>query len=481
MTPVNTSTDLAPRLERCFLFDATEGSYEVTGITGRVPEWLRGSYYVNGPARFERAGQRYKHWLDGDGMICALHFNDDGIRFASRFVQTRKLKDEEQAGRFLYRQFGTAWPGDLLRRNIMLEPPVNVSVYRWRGKLLAFGEQTLPMELDPRTLETIGEFDFDGKLNEVSPFSAHAKLDPASGNLLNFGISFSAKQPMMNVYEFGRAGDLLRRRRFPLQLQHSNHDFSFTSQHVVFFLSPLVMNFERFWSDRVSVMDSLEWKPEKGSRIYVVPRASKTEEPFAVPAGEGYCLHLINCFEADGHLTVDILDLEAPVYPDYQPVPDMFPTAPRCRPTRYVIDLKTRKLLDRKAMAYDLCSDFPAIDNRRQAASYNDFWFLGITKTGGEGRKFFDQLAHGSWKDGAVNDTFEFAPGEYLGGEPVFVGNPKQPDEGVVIVEHLNTATDEAAFLIFDAYAVRKGPIARLPLRQRLHPGFHSSFYLQNR
>jgi carotenoid cleavage dioxygenase-like enzyme len=158
----------------------------------------------------------------------------------------------------------------------------------------------------------------------------------------------------------------------------------------------------------------------------------------------------------------------------------MFATEPRCRPTRYVVDLKTRKLIDRQAMTYDLCSDFPAIDNRRQAAGYNDFWFLGISKCGGEGRKFFDQLAHGSWKDGSVNDTFEFAPGEYLGGEPMFVGNPKQPDEGVVIVEHLNTATDEAAFLLFDAFAVRKGPIARLPLRQRLHPGFHSSFYLEN-
>src|SRR5690349_21010142 len=112
MTSVNASTDLAPRLERCFLFDATEGAYDVTGVTGRVPEWLRGSYYVNGPARFERAGQRYKHWLDGDGMICSLHFDDRGIHFASRFVQTRKLKDEQQAGRFLYRQFGTAWPED---------------------------------------------------------------------------------------------------------------------------------------------------------------------------------------------------------------------------------------------------------------------------------------------------------------------------------------------------------------------------------
>src|SRR5689334_21382726 len=66
--------DRAPGLERCFLFNAVEDAYAVTGIEGRIPAWLRGSYYVNGPARFERGGVRYQHWLDGDGMVCALHF-----------------------------------------------------------------------------------------------------------------------------------------------------------------------------------------------------------------------------------------------------------------------------------------------------------------------------------------------------------------------------------------------------------------------
>ena len=67
MSAIPLPQDLAPGLERCFLFDAVEESYEITSITGKVPEWLRGDYYVNGPARFERAGQRYRHWLDGDG------------------------------------------------------------------------------------------------------------------------------------------------------------------------------------------------------------------------------------------------------------------------------------------------------------------------------------------------------------------------------------------------------------------------------
>src|SRR6266699_2327908 len=132
-----TQTDAAPFLQCFFLFDAIEDSYCISGITGQVPAWLRGSYYVNGPARFERAGKRYKHWLDGDGMVCSLRFTDDCVRFTNRFIETPKLRDEEAAGAFLYRGFGTAFPGDQLRRKVMLEPPVNVSVYPYAGKLLA--------------------------------------------------------------------------------------------------------------------------------------------------------------------------------------------------------------------------------------------------------------------------------------------------------------------------------------------------------
>ena len=96
--------DLAPGLDRCFLFDAVEDSYAITGITGSVPEWLRGSYYVNGPARFERAGRRYKHWLDGDGCVCALHFTNAGIRFSSRFVGTGRCLIGDFDIQFLLRQ-----------------------------------------------------------------------------------------------------------------------------------------------------------------------------------------------------------------------------------------------------------------------------------------------------------------------------------------------------------------------------------------
>jgi len=176
-------------------------------------------------------------------------------------------------------------------------------------------------------------------------------------------------------------------------------------------------------------------------------------------------------------LTVDTLELEAPVYPEYQPIPDLFSTVSPGRPVRYRIDLDSRELVDRIPMDYDRTPDFPSIDPCRVARDYDDFWMLGISASGIPGRKFFDQLAHGSWREGGVRDIYQTPPGEYLAGEPVYAGNPTNPEEGVVIVEQLNAQSDQAAFAIFDALHVERGPIAWLPLRHRIHPGFHASFH----
>jgi len=64
----------------------------VAYVEGEIPAALRGgTLYRNGPARFERGGERYAHMLDGDGYVCRFGFSEDGesVAFRSRFVKTR--------------------------------------------------------------------------------------------------------------------------------------------------------------------------------------------------------------------------------------------------------------------------------------------------------------------------------------------------------------------------------------------------------
>ena len=56
--------DYAPLIERAFSLEPRDESYVVENIEGEVPGYVRGSYYLNGPARFSRGGVRlfFFHW-----------------------------------------------------------------------------------------------------------------------------------------------------------------------------------------------------------------------------------------------------------------------------------------------------------------------------------------------------------------------------------------------------------------------------------
>lgn len=465
--------DHAPLLERAFELEPREVAYAIDRVEGELPAFLRGTYYLNGPGRFSRGGLSYGHWLDGDGMVCALRFDGGAPTFTSRFVRSTKLRDEEEAGRPLYRTFGTAFEGDRLRRGIGLESPVNVSVYPFGGRLLAFGEQGLPWELDPRTLATRRECSFDGRLNPVSPFAAHPAFDYGTGEMFNFGVSFSPRRPCLHLYRFLAGGELAYRSRLPLEAPISLHDFGLSSGYAVFYLSPYELAVERLLDGGSTLLEALDWRPERGSRLLVADRETG-EQRASVPIGSGYCLHVIDCFEVGGLLFADVIELDRPVYDQYE-IPWLFPDARGAQPVRYAVDVADGRLVARTGMTfYDMC-DFPAIDPRRAGTDYRDFWVLAIGDSGRPGRKFFDRLVHLDWRTGQAA-WYAAPPRVYLGGEPVFVPSPGECRGGAVICQEFDAERCASAFLVFDAAEVERGPVARLPLRHPVHLGFHAAF-----
>lgn len=465
--------DYAPFIERAFSFTPNEHSYVIEDIEGEVPEFIRGTYYMNGPARFSRGALRYNHWLDGDGMVCLLRFESARVEFGNRFITTAKHTAEETANRFLFRTFGTSFESDRLKRGVMLESPVNVSVYPYAGTLLAFGEQGLPIELDPATLETRGEFNFHGALNDVSPFAAHPKIDHATGEMFNFGVAFAATEPYLNVYRFDAGANLIYRKRLPLEYPFSIHDFGLSRNYAAFYFSPYVLDLKAFVGDGLTLLDSLRWEPERGSRLLIVSR--KTGDKIAqLQIGSRYCLHFINCFEADDRLYVDVLELERPIYDQYRHLPNLFTEVCEGWPVRFVIDLKTYELIETSEVQYRLAPDFPTIDPSLTTRTYDHFWMLGISATGKYGRKFFDQLVHIRWPGKCACGVYNTPAGKYLGSEPVFIGNPRG---GGAIICHMFDAENEASsFAVFDALRVARGPVALLRLKEPIHLGFHASF-----
>ncbi len=318
---------------------------------------------------------------------------------------------------------------------------------------------------------------FGGQLNEITPFSAHAKIDHRTGELFNFGVSFSATNPAMNVFRFSPDGRLLYRRRFPLPYPSSIHDFAISERYLVFYVSPLVLDMEALTRKGSSLMDALSWQPERGSKMMIASRETG-EFVAAIDIGHSYCLHLVNAFDQDGRLIVDVVEYEKPVYPEYQVIPDLFSDTFGGHPVRFEVDPAAPAIVSRRDLAYGQSPDFPALDPNAIGHAYDSFWMLGISHSGRPGRKFFDHIVRVDWSTGQA-ETCHAPASCYFGGEPAFVPDPADPSRrGVVICQQFDAARVVSSFVAFDAFHLAKGPIATMTLGSPVPPLFHSVFHV---
>src|ERR1019366_6776248 len=96
-------------------------------------------------------------------------------------------KAEAAAGRALFGKYRNPFTDDPsvkgMNRNLANTNPVVFA-----GKLLALREDPPPVAMDPLTLETLGNWDFEGTLPGPT-FTAHPKIDPETGQMIAFGFA----------------------------------------------------------------------------------------------------------------------------------------------------------------------------------------------------------------------------------------------------------------------------------------------------
>jgi all-trans-8'-apo-beta-carotenal 15,15'-oxygenase len=226
-------------------------------LTGRWPAALRGRFYRNGPALFERDGQRYHHWFAGDGMVQQFTIGGgDGVigvggnagsrapavRHLGRLVRTPKLIAEQKAGRFLYAAYGTKIepndPNAAPAQGPDSFNTANTSVIEHAGRVLAMWEGGSAFEMRPDDLATLGPVTWQQGLAAM-PFSAHPKRD-AAGHLWNIG---SAGANLV-VWHIDAAGALVKAQLgqtpYPGGMAH---DAAITAQYIVLPLPPVKLHF----------------------------------------------------------------------------------------------------------------------------------------------------------------------------------------------------------------------------------------------
>jgi carotenoid cleavage dioxygenase len=456
-------SDANPFLQGNFAPWRLEGTADDLEVIGAIPRSLNGTFYRNGPNPAYEPRGRY-HWFDGDGMIHAITLRDGRASYRNRWVASDGLKEERAAGEALYPGLLDIPPTEQPRFKVT----ANTNIVWHAGKLLALVEAALPTELQPGTLETIGLYDFGGKL--MGAMTAHPKMDPETGEMLFFG--YSPFPPYLQYHVADRSGALVRSEVIDVAWPSMIHDFAITAEYVVFILCPLVFSFEN--AQKTGQLFS--WEPERGTRIGIMPRSGGNADVRWYETDASYVFHPMNAYAEDGAVILDVARYNALRFMNAEAARNpAIGDENAARLHRWRIDLKPGGSVTSTPLD-DTSGEFPRVDERRVGRKHR---FGYLAATGPEERadwpvwttiKKYD-LERGT----SVQRRFGAANGV---GEPLFV--PRHPgaeeDDGYVLALVYNQARNSSDFFILDARDITGEPIAEVRIPNRVPYGFHGNW-----
>lgn len=436
-------------------------------IEGRLPTRLSGRYFRNGPGLMQRAGKRYRHWFDGDGLLQAWTLKDGRVSHSARFVQTEKFRAEQEAGRFLLPAFGTAIPAERPVRGPDSVNVANTSVLMQGNSLYALWEGGSAYELDPATLATRGVKAWSDELRGM-PFSAHPKVE-ADGTVWNFGTA----NGRLAVYQIGADGQVRRDAVLDVQAPAMLHDFAVSQRHLVFLLAPITMDWAAVRAGQ-SMLEAMRWGAGQPTRVLVVDKADFSKRRVhEMPAS--HVFHFGNAWDDGRVLRVD--------YVQGQPLPEFNAAAEQMmrgeRPTRadstprvLEINLLTGRL---SVTARSEAVEFPVVDPRVVAQRHRFVWYPTSVDTGA--RWGFNALMRLDIDSGA-RERFSFG-NDVVVEEHVLVPKPgsTREGEGWLVGMGYDVKRRRSFLSVFDAMRLAGGPLARAWLPYAVPYGFHGRFY----
>ncbi len=462
-----------------------EHDYWIDEIEGQIPADLHGTLFRNGPGLLDIGGQPIHHPFDGDGMICAIAFNDGRAHFRNRFVRTAGFVAEQQANKILYRGvFGTQKPGGWLGNifDLNFKNIANTQIIYWGKKLLALWEGGEPHRLDPKNLETLGIDYLNGLLEPGDTLAAHPRIDPACAQdndaprLVNFAIK-PGLSTQISVYEFNLSGDCVAQQSRFVPGFAFIHDFAITPNYAIFFQNPIAFNPIPCALGFKGAGQCLAYKEGEPTQMLIIPRHDANAPMRTVPIEAGFVFHHANAYEQEGQLIVDSICYEN--FPKVDPNDDFrytkFNTLPPGQLWRFRVDLDS-ETVQRQLISPRGC-EFPVVNPAHVGRSYR-YAYMGVTHAP-TGNAPLQAIA----KIDLQTQEFQVwsaAPRGFIG-EPIFVpresaDSTDQEDNGWLLSLIFNAERDRSELIILDAQNVAAGPVARLALKHHVPYGLHGTF-----
>ncbi len=412
-------------------------------VQGAIPPELRGLYLRNGPN--PRSGES-PHWFFGDGMVHGVALADGKAKwYRNRWVRTRPYLEGGESAILIQ-------PDGSVDRTVA---KANTNIIGHAGRVLALVESSFPTEMT-RELETVGLFDFGGKL--TTAMTAHPKLCPVTGEMHFFGYGFGP--PCLTYHCADASGELIQSEVIEVPGPTMMHDFAITERHVIFMDLPVVFDPERAMQGTMPYA----WSDDYGARLGIMPRGGNSAQVRWFEIEPCYVFHPLNA-----HAEGDEVVLDAARYPEiWRASPADFTAA--CL-HRFRVDLTSGQV--REEALDDRAIEFPRVDPRREGRAHRFGYavcFDLLTSQSVSALVQYD-LAGGGAK------THEFGPG-CAPGEGVFApaSADASEDEGWVISFVYDEDRGGSALVILDAARFDGPPVATVPLPQRVPFGFHGNW-----
>jgi carotenoid cleavage dioxygenase len=453
-------------------------------IGGRLPADLEGVYLRNGAnVQFARTHARL-HPFNGAGMLHQIQIRAGTATYSNTYVRTPRFVFEERAGREVYLTFsdiaggGRAGFGRLQlaesKKQRGLIPNFSAlenntsstSVQYHCGRIYCLQETGYPFALDARIDDGRLVLDGRGRLETwngqlTSPFSAHPRIDPATGELYNLSIdrasgdiyyarlSAGALRDHHRICEHGAAGTRMG----------FLHDCFLTENYLIFPDTSLRIDPPRLLSETGSVFF---FDPEYKLRWGVLPREPRVGDTVRwFAAGQPAMMwHAINGWEERAPDGGTRIVLYAPVFASYPPdVPIHSPREPAGKLHRWVLDL-TSGTVAQEELLLDHGYERPSL-NLGYVGKTNRFAYLLDEERGGgymgKGVLKYDLLER---REAGYLDY-----GDFYGGEALFVPKRDAVDEDDGYLLDLLMAEETAELIVIDAKSMRETARLRLPSR----------------
>jgi len=438
-------------------------------VEGELPADLDGIFFRVGPDPQYPKPPQYTHDIpfDGEGHLSMFRIRNGHVDFRSRYARTQRFEAQHAARRSLFGMYRNPFTDDPSVKGLS-RGTANTQIFFHHGRLLAMKEDSPPVALDPLTLETVDNYYTFGGGLKGQTFTAHPKIDPATGELVAFG--YEAKGLASDdvfVFSADRAGKVNWSTWIKVPYVGMVHDFGVTQKHVLFYVNPLATNMQLLRAGG----PHFAWDSTLPTYLGVMHRGGDGRD-IRWFKGPGYmCTHTMGAWNEGEKIYWDMDGGDSNQFPFFPQLHERWdPVKAAGRVMRFTVNLANRR-----QRTYGIENLYPGVsgalsrqDDRYHTVHYRYGFLLSSDRATGSRWAMFDQQ---------TRTARFYSPGRDTSlAEMCFVPRRTGAPEGdgyLIGVASRLPESGRSDLILVDTQHLEAGPVATVKMPYRIHGQIH--------